>query len=85
MRYCLILFTTRCCFRQIKICLIELWTEEESFRSIEKKLDVNPGDLNYRVDSISWFTLPQRKFYLQTMYTQEHMEVIGDEVQISIY
>ena len=61
--------------------LIELWTEEESFRSIEKKLDVNPGDLNYRVDLISWLLYSAKEILLaDDVFSQEHMEVIGDLV-----
>ena len=61
--------------------LIELWTEEESFRSIEKKLDVNPGDLNYRVDLISWLLYSAKEILLaDDVFSQDHMEVIGDLV-----
>ena len=62
--------------------LIEKWNDEESMRSIEKSLDVSPGDLHHRVDLATWLLLGSREILLaDDVFSDEHMAEISDIVK----
>jgi helicase len=62
--------------------LIEKWTEEETMRSIEKSLDVSPGDLHHRVDLVSWLLLGSKEILIaDDVFSQEHMSEISEIIK----
>ena len=62
--------------------MIEMWTLEDNIRSIEKELDVNPGDINYRVDIMEWLIHASREIILtDDVFSDEHMTQIADIVK----
>jgi len=59
--------------------MIEKWIDEQSMRSIEKDLDVSPGDLHHRVDLASWLLLGSREILMtDDVFSQEHMAHISE-------
>ena len=48
--------------------MVEMWASEDNIRSIEKELDVNPGDIHYRVDIINGLHA-SREVILTMMYS----------------
>jgi helicase len=62
--------------------LIEKWTNEETMRSIEKSLDVSPGDLHHRVDLASWLLLGSKEILIaDDVFSQEHMTEISEIIK----
>ena len=61
--------------------LIEKWNDEESMRSIEKSLDVSPGDLHHGVDLATWLLLGSREILADDVFSDEHMAEISDIVK----
>ncbi len=62
--------------------LIDKWNNEESMRSIEKSLDVSPGDLNHRVDLASWLLLASKEILIaDDVFSQEHMSEISEIIK----
>ena len=63
--------------------MIEMWTNEENIRSIEKELDVNPGDIHYRVDIMEWLIHASREIILtDDVFSDEHMNQIAEIVKL---
>ncbi len=63
--------------------MIEMWAEEHNIRSIEKELDVSPGDINYRVDIMEWLIHASREVILtDDVFSDEHMAQIAEIVKI---
>jgi len=61
--------------------LIEMWFDEHSTRSIEDELDVNPGDIHYRVDLMTWLIHASREIILtDDVFSKEHMKQITELV-----
>ena len=62
--------------------LIDKWNNEESMRSIEKSLDVSPGDLHHRVDLASWLLLGSKEILIaDDVFSQEHMSEISEIIK----
>ena len=62
--------------------LIEKWNDEVSMRSIEKSLDVSPGDLHHRVDLASWLLLGSKEILIaDDVFSQEHMTEISEIIK----
>ena len=62
--------------------MIEMWTNEDNIRSIEKELDVNPGDIHYRVDIMEWLIHASREIILtDDVFSDEHMNQIAEIVK----
>ena len=62
--------------------MIEMWTDEDNIRSIEKELDVNPGDIHYRVDIMEWLIHASREIILtDDVFSDEHMNQIAEIVK----
>ncbi|RJU81000.1 MAG: hypothetical protein DWB99_07750 [Candidatus Poseidoniales archaeon] len=62
--------------------LIDKWNNEESMRSIEKSLDVSPGDLHHRVDLASWLLLASKEILIaDDVFSQEHMSEISEIIK----
>ncbi|MEC7178319.1 MAG: helicase-related protein, partial [Candidatus Thermoplasmatota archaeon] len=63
--------------------MIEMWTNEDNIRSIEKELDVNPGDIHYRVDIMEWLIHASREIILtDDVFSDEHMNQIAEIVKL---
>ena len=63
--------------------MIEMWTLEDNIRSIEKELDVNPGDINYRVDIMEWLLHASREIILtDDVFSDEQMIEIAEIVKL---
>jgi helicase len=63
--------------------MIEMWTSEDNIRSIEKELDVNPGDIHYRVDIMEWLIHASREIILtDDVFSEEHMKDIAEIVKM---
>ena len=63
--------------------MIEMWTNEDNIRSIEKELDVNPGDIHYRVDIMEWLIHASREIILtDDVFSEEHMKDIAEIVKM---
>ena len=63
--------------------MIEMWTNEDNIRSIEKELDVNPGDIHYRVDIMEWLIHSSREIILtDDVFSDEHMNQIAEIVKL---
>ena len=57
--------------------------QEHNIRSIEKELDVSPGDINYRVDIMEWLIHASREVILtDDVFSDEHMAQIAEIVKI---
>ena len=64
--------------------MVEMWANEDNIRSIEKELDVNPGDIHYRVDIMEWLIHASREIILtDDVFSDEHMNDI--EVKCLIF
>ena len=62
--------------------MVEMWCDEENIRSIEKDLDVNPGDINYRVDIMAWLIHSSREIILaDDVFSDEHMPQIAELIK----
>ena len=62
--------------------MVEMWCEESNIRSIEKDLDVNPGDINYRVDIMAWLIHSSREIILtDDVFSDEHMPQIAELIK----
>ncbi|MEC8312334.1 MAG: DEAD/DEAH box helicase [Candidatus Thermoplasmatota archaeon] len=62
--------------------MVEMWASEENIRSIEKELDVNPGDIHYRVDIMEWLVHASREVILtDDVFSEEHMTQIASIVK----
>ena len=62
--------------------MVEMWCEEDNIRSIEKDLDVNPGDINYRVDIMAWLIHSSREIILtDDVFSDEHMPQIAELIK----
>ena len=63
--------------------MIEMWTDEDNIRSIEKELDVNPGDIHYRVDLMEWLIYASKEIILaDDVFSEEHMNHIAEIVKL---
>ena len=63
--------------------MIEMWTDEDNIRSIEKELDVNPGDIHYRVDLMEWLIYASKEIILaDDVFSEEHMNQIAEIVKL---
>ena len=63
--------------------MVEMWTLEDGIRSIEKELDVNPGDINYRVDIMEWLLHASREIILtDDVFSDEQMIEIAEIVKL---
>ena len=59
--------------------MLEMWTEEETLRSIESDLDVSPGDVNHRVDLMGWLLAAGQQVLLtDDVFAEEHLPMIGE-------
>ena len=59
-----------------------MWASEDNIRSIEKELDVNPGDIHYRVDIMEWLIHSAREVILtDDVFSDEHMTQIASIVK----
>ena len=62
--------------------MVEMWASEDNIRSIEKELDVNPGDIHYRVDIMEWLIHSAREVILtDDVFSDEHMTQIASIVK----
>lgn len=62
--------------------MVEMWYSEDNIRSIEKELDVNPGDIHYRVDIMEWLVHAAREVILtDDVFSDEHMTQIASIVK----
>lgn len=62
--------------------MVEMWCDEDNIRSIEKDLDVNPGDINYRVDIMAWLIHSSREIILSDdVFSDEHMPQIAELIK----
>ena len=62
--------------------MVEMWCDESNIRSIEKDLDVNPGDINYRVDIMAWLIHSSREIILtDDVFSDEHMAQIAELIK----
>ena len=58
--------------------MLEMWMDENTLREIETTLDVSPGDVNYRVDAISWMMSGAQAILMaDDVFSEEHMEHIS--------
>jgi helicase len=58
--------------------MLEMWMKENTLREIEAALDVTPGDVNYRVDTISWLMAGAQAILMaDDVFSDEHMEHIS--------
>jgi helicase len=58
--------------------MLEMWIEEKTLREIETALEVTPGDVNYRVDGISWLMSGAQAILMaDDVFSEEHMESIS--------
>jgi helicase len=58
--------------------MLEMWMDENTMREIETTLDVTPGDVNYRVDTISWLMSGAQAILMaDDAFSEEHMEHIS--------
>ncbi len=58
--------------------MLEMWMDENTLREIETTLDVSPGDVNYRVDTISWLMSGAQAILMaDDAFSEEHMEQIS--------
>ena len=58
--------------------MLEMWMDENTLREIETTLDVTPGDVNYRVDTISWLMSGAQAILMaDDAFSEEHMEHIS--------
>ena len=58
--------------------MLELWMDENTLREIEATLEVTPGDVNYRVDIISWLMSGAQAILMaDDVFSEEHMEYIS--------
>ncbi|MCS5533163.1 MAG: DEAD/DEAH box helicase [Candidatus Poseidoniaceae archaeon] len=66
--------------------MLEMWMDENTMREIEAALDVTPGDVNYRVDTISWLMAGAQAILMaDDVFSDEHMEHISElSIQIDI-
>ena len=59
--------------------MIEMWTQEDTLRSIESELDVSPGDVHHRVDLMGWLLAAGQQVLLtDDVFSEEHLPVIGE-------
>ncbi len=59
--------------------MLEMWTEEETLRSIESDLDVSPGDVHHRVDLMGWLLAAGQQVLLtDDVFAEEHLPMIGE-------
>ena len=62
--------------------MVEMWSSEDNIRSIEKELDVNPGDIHYRVDIMEWLIHSAREVMLtDDVFSDDHMAQIATIVR----
>jgi len=62
--------------------MVEMWSSEDNIRSIEKELDVNPGDIHYRVDIMEWLIHSAREVMLtDDVFSDDHMTQIATIVR----
>ena len=54
--------------------MIEMWTQEDTLRSIESELDVSPGDVHHRVDLMGWLLAAGQQVLLtDDVLSEEHL------------
>ncbi|HII36926.1 MAG TPA: DEAD/DEAH box helicase [Candidatus Poseidoniaceae archaeon] len=62
--------------------MVEMWSSEDNIRSIERELDVNPGDIHYRVDIMEWLIHSAREVMLtDDVFSEDHMTQIATIVR----
>lgn len=62
--------------------MVEEWMEETSMKSMEKDLDITPGDLHHRVDLMGWLlTGAQHVLLTDDVFAEEHAPVIASLVK----
>ncbi len=63
--------------------MIEMWVSEESIRSIEGKIDVSPGDINYRVDLMAWLIYASKEIIItDDIFSEEHLPEIANLIKM---
>jgi len=66
--------------------MLEMWIDENTLREIETTLEVTPGDVNYRVDGISWLMSGAQAILMaDDVFSEEHMDSISKlSIQIDV-
>lgn len=62
--------------------MVEEWMEETTLKTMEKELDITPGDLHHRVDLMGWLLSgAQHVLLTDDVFAEEHAPVIADLVK----